>query len=233
MKFRCPCGEKEMNIADEKLPASGVMRFPCPVCKKAIVLDPANAPAPARFEDAPPAASPGVPAAAPPGVAPAPVAAARPGAEGAWSVAQEGPPLEPEMIPHGVKAALVAVSDPRWQQAAAAFFRDRGYYLLEETGPSMAVRKLLINAVDAALVEGSAPWQPVVTEIIRRPGLKRRETCLMVLGEAKSLDSYAAFLLGADWVVNQGDIERAGEVLGEILARQEASREPWVQAEPT
>lgn len=250
MKFRCPCGEKEMNIADERLPATGDLRFPCPVCTKIILLDPAQAPSPARFED-PAQAAPagGMPSVAFPGAASAASTAMAslgaslappPPADGYATAppaasrgeARDGPALEPEMIPHGVKAALVAVTDPAWRRAALGFFRERGYHCLEETDPALAVAKLRINAVDAALVEDLPAWQPVLAEITGRPGLKRRETCLTVTGRAKSLDSYAAFLMGADWVVNQGDVERAVELLGEILARQEASREPWVLAEP-
>ena len=246
MKFRCPCGEKEMNIADERLPATGTMRFPCPVCKKPIVLDPVQPHAPASFEST----TPGAPVAA----AGVPLASAQGGAQAAASLAtgqagrqgggqpastvlpeapEESPALEPEMIPHGTKAALTAVTDPRWRQAAAVFFRDRGYYLIEETDPAVAVAKLLINAVDAALVEGSPLWQPVLDEITLRPGLKRRETCLIVTGNAKSMDSYAAFLLGADWVLHAEDVGRATELLGEMLARQEAAQEPWRLAETT
>lgn len=267
MKFRCPCGEKEMNIADEKLPALGTMRFPCPVCRKTIVLDPAQAQNPARFEDEAPdapvaqqetplsspsaaapsgaggatqTASPIDPSASPQATTPASVATlqhapqsvSQPAPSSApLKTSQDTPALEPEMIPHGMKAALVAISDQRWRQASAAFFRDHGFYLLEEADPAIAVQKLLINAVDVALVDGSATWQPVREEITRRPGLKRRETCLMVVGSARSMDSYAAFLQGADWMVSTEDVGRAGELLGEMLARQEAAREPWTLAE--
>ncbi len=247
MKFRCPCGEKEMNIADEKLPADGRMSFPCPVCKKVILLDSARTPDPARFEDegaggAAPSSTPspssaGQQAAAQ--AAPAQTVASATStapsnggaAPSAPALGQPPAALEPEMIPHGAKAALVAVSDPSWLRVAAGFFRDKGYYLLEEADPTLAAQKLLINAVDVALVEETAAWQPVLTEITRRPGLKRRETCLIVIGAAKSLDSYAAFLLGADWTLFEGDVDRAEELLGEMLARQEDAREPWRLAE--
>lgn len=141
----------------------------------------------------------------------------------------EKPALEPEMIPYGVKAVLVCLDAGPWRDGARAYFAAQGYYLMDEPDEELAAAKARLNALDVVLAgQGKAA---LLAELHGRPGLRRRETALFIVGDFASLDSWAAFSSAADWVLGQGDAPRAAELLTEALKRQEASREPWRLAE--
>jgi hypothetical protein len=144
-------------------------------------------------------------------------------------VSQPDTAIEPDMIPYGMKAALLCLEDGPWRAGAAAFFRELGYYLMDEPDPARAAARLRLNAVDAVVL-GEAMAAPL-EEMHQRPGLKRRETALFLVGAGPSLDAWAAFVSGADWTLAQADAPRCAELLAEALKRQDASREPWRLAE--
>lgn len=139
------------------------------------------------------------------------------------------PVVEPEMIPYGMKAALLCLDPGPWRDGARAYLAGQGYYLLDEPDADTASAKARLNALDVVLAgQGKAA---LLAELHGRPGLRRRETALFIVGDFASLDSWAAFSSAADWVLGQGDAPRAAELLTEALKRQEASREPWRLAE--
>ena len=137
--------------------------------------------------------------------------------------------IEPDMIPYGMKAALLCLEDGPWRAGAAAFFKDLGYYLMDEPDPARAAARLRLNAVDAVVL-GENMRAPL-TEMHARPGLRRREAALFVVGSAPSLDAWAAFVSGADWTLAEGDAPKCAELLSEALKRQDGMREPWRLAE--
>jgi hypothetical protein len=144
-------------------------------------------------------------------------------------MSEQQPAIEPEMIPFGMKAALLCLDPGPWLDGAKAYFASEGYYLIDEPDPVRAAAKLKLNAVDAAVCgENKAE---ALEEMNVRPGLRRRETALFVVGAGASLDAWAAFVSGADWVLSEADASRGRELLSEALKRQEASREPWKLAE--
>jgi hypothetical protein len=143
--------------------------------------------------------------------------------------AQQQPAIEPEMIPYGMKAALICLDEGPWREGARAYFAGQGYYLMDEPDPEPAAARLRLNAVDA--VVAGAGKAAALQEMHARPGLRRRETVLFVVGEYSSLDAWAAFASGADWVLSEADAGRCPELLAEALKRQEAAREPWRLAE--
>lgn len=140
--------------------------------------------------------------------------------------------VEPEMIPYGVKVALLCLDQGPWLSGAREYFKAQGHYLIEEPDAALAAVKLRLNAVDVALV-GAAKAE-ALEEIHSRPGLRRRDSALFVVHGADgppSLDAWAAFASGADWVLAESDAAKAAELLTEALKRQEAQREPWRMAE--
>ncbi|KAF0233254.1 MAG: hypothetical protein FD177_1885 [Desulfovibrionaceae bacterium] len=137
--------------------------------------------------------------------------------------------IEPDMIPYGMKAALLCLEDGPWRAGAAAFFKDLGYYLMDEPDPARAAAKLRLNAVDAVVL-GETMRDPLA-EMHARPGLRRREAALFLVGAAPSLDAWAAFVSGADWTLAEADAPRCAELLAEALKRQDGMREPWRLAE--
>lgn len=137
--------------------------------------------------------------------------------------------IEPDMIPYGMKAALLCLDNGPWRAGAAAFFRDLGYYLMDEPDPARAAAKLRLNAVDAVVL-GENMREPL-EEMHARPGLRRREAALFLVGAAPSLDAWAAFVSGADWTLAEADASRCAELLAEALKRQDGMREPWRLAE--
>lgn len=139
------------------------------------------------------------------------------------------PVVEPEMIPYGMKAALLCLDPGPWRDGARAYLAGQGYYLLDEPDADTASAKARLNALDVVLTQ--ADKAALLAEMLARPGLKRRETALCVVGRFQSLDSWAAFALAADWVLGEADASRAGELLAEALKRQDAAREPWRLAE--
>ena len=144
-------------------------------------------------------------------------------------MSEQLPAIEPEMIPYGMKAALLCLDPGPWRDAAKAYFTAEGYYLMDEPDPVRAAAKFKLNAVDVAVC-GEKKTE-ALEEMNARPGLRRRETALFVVGAQASLDAWAAFASGADWVVAETDAPRARELFSEALKRQEASREPWRLAE--
>lgn len=137
--------------------------------------------------------------------------------------------VEPEMIPYGMKVALVCLDDGPWRAGALSFFKERGYYLIDEPDAKIAAAKLRLNATDA-VVAGQAKAE-ALAEMHERPGLRRRDTALFVVGGTPSLDAWAAFASGADWVLSDADAGKCAVLLDEALKRHEASREPWRMAE--
>jgi hypothetical protein len=144
-------------------------------------------------------------------------------------VSQPDTAIEPDMIPYGMKAALLCLADGPWRAGAATFFKDLGYYLMDEPDPTRAAAKLRLNAVDAVVL-GEDMREPL-EEMHARPGLRRREAALFLVGDAPSLDAWAAFVSGADWTLAQADAPKCAELLGEALKRQNGMREPWRLAE--
>ncbi len=141
----------------------------------------------------------------------------------------EKPVIEPEMIPYGMKAALVCLDAGAWRDACAGYFKREGYYLIDEPDDATAAAKLRLNALDVVVADPGKT--EAMAEMNARPGLRRRESALFLIGDFKSLDSWSAFSTGADWVLAAGDTGRADEFLSEALKRHEASREPWKLAE--
>ncbi|MBI4805774.1 MAG: hypothetical protein HY795_11125 [Desulfovibrio sp.] len=139
------------------------------------------------------------------------------------------PAIEPELIPYGMKAALVCLEDGPWRDGAKAYFTQQGYYLMDEPDSAVAAAKLKLNSLDV-VVAGEAKTE-ALGEMNSRPGLRRRETTLFVVGAQPSMDAWAAFQSGADWVLNTADASRCAELLTEALKRQEAQREPWKLAQ--
>jgi hypothetical protein len=142
---------------------------------------------------------------------------------------QQRPALEPEMIPHGMKSALICLDEGPWREAARAYLSGRGYHLMDEPDPETAAARLRLNAVDA--VVASEDKTAALQEMHERPGLRRRETVLFLVGAFASLDPWAAFASGADWVLAEADAPRCPELMAEAFKRQEALREPWRLAE--
>lgn len=135
------------------------------------------------------------------------------------------PAIEPELIPYGMKTALVCLDPGPWRDAAKAYFAREGFYLMDEQDPSVAAARLKLNSVDVVVADEAKT--EALEEMHSRPGLRRRETALFVIGGQPSMDSWAAFQAGADWVLNVADAGRCAELFTEALKRQEASREPW------
>lgn len=139
------------------------------------------------------------------------------------------PVIEPEMIPYGMKAALVCLDAGPWREACAGYFKREGYYLVDEPDGGTTAAKLRLNALDVVVAD--AGKAEALAEMHARPGIRRRESALFLVGDFKSLDSWAAFAAGADWVLAKDDAPKAAELLSEALKRHEASREPWKLAE--
>jgi len=143
-------------------------------------------------------------------------------------MSEQQPAYEPELIPYGVKVALLCLDPGPWRDSARAYFGSQSYYLMDEPDPAGAAARLRLNAVDVVVAADSK--KEALEELHARPGLKRRETTLFVVGPQPSLDSWAAFQTGADWMLSAGDANRGEELISEALKRQEAQREPWVLA---
>ena len=135
------------------------------------------------------------------------------------------PAIEPELIPYGMKTALLCLDAGPWRDGAKAYFTQQGYYLMDEPDPAVAAAKLKLNSLDV-VVAGETKTE-ALEEMHSRPGIRRRETALFVVGAQPNLDSWTAFQSGADWVLNTDEAGRCAEFLTEALKRQEAQREPW------
>ncbi|NJB66901.1 putative Zn finger-like uncharacterized protein [Desulfobaculum xiamenense] len=192
MQVTCSECHKTLNIADEKIPAGGRFSVKCPQCGQKIVVDAAAAGA---------------------SVPPPTHAAPPPYPEPAQPIL-DLPTVEPDMFPPGSKVAFLYVADGAFHSAAEAWFGANGYHVSTSSDELEAIAKLRLNSYDIVLVEEGDAAKRLLSEISRWPGHKRRAINYVLLGtRAKSLDPNLAFQNGANFYMNTGDRDKAGDLL--------------------
>jgi hypothetical protein len=218
MRFLCPCGKKELNIPDDKVPNAPRFALKCPLCQKRMVVDLSGAAPRAFFPEeakAPGATAPSEPAAP---AAPPAKAAAMPAAL---------PAVEPDAFPPGAKVAFVRLDDPAWRTAAETFLREKGFHSSEASEPLVGVAKLRLNHYDVIFLADEPGAAPLLEEISSWPGLRRRGVNLVLVGrEGKSLQPDVAFQKAANAYLCTDDAARAGELFGEALTAYEIHYRP-------
>ena len=205
MRFLCACGEKEINIPDEKVPAVPKFALKCPFCQKKLVVERQGDTVKASFAE------------------PVPAAPAAP-------VAQEPqlPAVEPDVFPPGSTTAFLELDDAAWRTAAEEVFKAKGIYYSEAAETLAGVAKLRLNNYQVILVEDCEDCAPLLAEISSWPGLKRKGVNVVMIGDAApSMQPNIAFEKSVNFYLNHADGGRAKELIAECLAGYELYYRPF------
>jgi hypothetical protein len=204
MRFLCACGEKEINIPDDKVPAVPKFALKCPFCQKKLVVERQGDSFKASFAEAP--AAPAAPVAQAPQL----------------------PAVEPDVFPPGSTTAFLEVDDAAWRSVAEDIFKARGIFYSEAAETPVGVAKLRLNNYQVILVEDNQDCMPLLQEISSWPGLKRKGVnVIMIGGAAPSMQPNIAFEKSVNFYLNHADGSRAKELIEECLAGYELYYRPF------
>jgi len=212
MRFLCACGEKEINIPDEKVPQVPKFGLKCPFCQKRMVVERNGEGLKATFAEAP---------------APAPAAPAAP-----EPPEPKLPAVEPDVFPPGSTSAFLEVGDAAWRSAAEELCKAKGIYYSEAAETLEGVAKLRLNNYQVILMEDGEESALLLKEISAWPGIKRKGVNVVMIGDAApSMQPNIAFEKSVNFYLNQADGGRAMELLGECLAGYELYYRPFAMVD--
>lgn len=204
MQFTCPCGQKELSIPEDKLPAADVFALKCPHCDKKVRVDKAD---PSRVTSTfaePQAEQATAGAPAEPTAPPAPTAPPVPPV----------PTVEPDNFPPGAKVAFLMLADGGWKNAAESFFKAKDYEVSTADDPAVALQKVRLNDYDVVVTDNTS----LLDGLGELPGLKRRSLNVMAVAEGgESQDSQKAFTLGVNSFLAVSDSGKAQSLLEDGL----------------
>jgi len=146
MRFLCACGEKEINIPDEKIPQVPKFGVKCPFCQKKMIVERTGDGLKAIFAE-PPAPAPAAPPAAPEPPEP------------------KLPAVDPDVFPPGSTSAFLEVHDAAWRSAAEELCKARGIYTSVAEETLVGVAKLRLNNYQVILMEDGEESAPLLKEI--------------------------------------------------------------------
>ncbi|MEW5772074.1 MAG: hypothetical protein AB1916_00995 [Thermodesulfobacteriota bacterium] len=208
MRFLCACGEKEINIPDEKVPQVPKFALKCPFCQKKLVVERVGDSLRSSFAEQP--APPPPPQAQEPKL----------------------PAVEPDVFPPGSTSAFMELDDAAWRSAAEDIFKSKGIFYSEADETLVGVAKLRLNSYQVILIEDNEDCAPLLKEINSWPGLKRKGVnVVMVGGAAPSMQPSIAFEKSVNYYLNHADAGRAKELLEECLAGYDLYYRPFAMAE--
>lgn len=200
MRFTCSNCQNELNIPDDKLPATPRFKIKCPHCHERVILE--------KNREALGPMAPDLS-----GEHEEPEDSAY--AEDMHSSESR---LEPEIFPPGARIIFLALESQRWLEEARNFFQEMGYYESRAKDVTEAIMKLRLNDYHVLLLEDTPKYQPLLTEIGSWPGIKRREINVVLIGEhAQSLDPQIAFRKGINTYINAHELERGHDLFGLAL----------------
>lgn len=198
MRTACPNCEKQLLIADEKIPPEASFRLICPECKQ-------------PFTVSLPKAGTGMGKAS--------------GTDSSPDIAS---PPEPDFFPPGAKIALLVLRDQTWTKSLQGLLKDQGLHVTAMDDPKQALSKLKVNAYDLVILEDSAWSRPVLLQIHSWPGSKRRKTNVALLGvETKSLHPGDSFRKGVDFYFHSQDHAQARGLLRAAMEEFDAAYQAW------
>ncbi len=197
MKFMCACGQKELNIPDDKLPEAKRFAIKCPYCQKKMVVE--------RHDDNTATAT-----FAEPQQTQAPAAPKR--------ETLTLPVIEPEVFPPGSKVAFIDVHTESWCTKAELFFRQEGYEISVSEDSLEAVAKLRLNRYDVLLVEDCEDCKLLQDEVASWPGHRRRALNYILVGpNGKSMHPDVAFERGVNFYLNSAEADKGEQLLKAAL----------------
>ena len=197
MKFMCACGQKELNIPDEKLPEAKRFAIKCPYCQKKMVVDRHNDnTATATFAEPQKTQAPA----------------------GPKRETLKLPAIEPEVFPPGAKVAFIDLHNDAWRPKAEALFKQEGYEISVSEDPLEAVAKLRLNHYDVLVVEDCEDCKLILGEVASWSGHRRRTLNYIMVGpDGKSMHPDVAFERGVNFYLNSGEADKAEQLLKSAL----------------
>lgn len=196
MEITCEHCNATLNIPDEKIPKSQVVRISCPKCKSKISIDTGIHRANPEQEESD-----------------------RESKESAYSY---GDYSEDEALgahEEGVKLALVLDPDPESSGKTGSEIEQLGYHCIAAANTRDAVGKMRFHLFDLVILcEGfdgqNLDNSPILNYLNNISMADRRKIFVALMGERfKSMDNLMAFAMSANAVVNPKDTDRLSAML--------------------
>ncbi|RQD64529.1 response regulator [Desulfonatronovibrio magnus] len=139
--------------------------------------------------------------------------------------------VEPDFFPPGSNVCFICLTEADTAKNLQTIFKEQGYLTTGAASVSTAVQKLRLNQYQCIVLEDRPDFKPIYDEIKTWPGNIRRDINLILIGsDAPSLHQQKAFIAGANFFINKGDLERMKELINQALKGYEDYYQPWNQA---
>ena len=127
--------------------------------------------------------------------------------------------LESAFLDPGDNTALVCVDHEQYQKIVVPQLIDLGYKVHLGLSEEDVVLKLQTNSYDVVVIyenfkESTLQTNPILCEITREPGARRREHFVVLLSHGLATnDTMTAFVQSVDQIINTGDLANFKPVL--------------------
>ncbi len=128
-----------------------------------------------------------------------------------------------EMVEDGIKTALLCTADPARSEKMEQLLRQLDFYVSASPTAALALNKLRNNRYDLILLdelfEAEQQADNLVLHHIQFLPMHARRQFFMCLisNEMTSMDHFAAFRIGADLILNAGDLDKIKIILVRAL----------------
>lgn len=198
MRLNCPHCDRQLSVADEKIPSGQRFKLVCPQCNKPFTVEPESIGTPSGTNTMPSAPS------------------THPTAE------------EIDFYPPGAKIAFVFVRDPEWNAALVSSLAEQGYHLAVPGGPAEALRKIDSAAYALVFIDHAPHGAEVLQRVQGWSGIQRRGVNVVLIGdEAKSLHPDTSFRNGVNWYLHRSDVADVPRLVRTVIDGYEETYKMW------
>lgn len=198
MRLNCPHCDRQLSVADGKIPSGQRFKLVCPQCNKPFTVEPESVNAP-FVANTPPSAHP-----------PSPTLE------------------ETDFYPPGAKIAFVFVHDPEWNAALTSSLSKQGYHLAVPGDTAEAIRKIDAAAYELVFIDHAPHGAEVLQRVHGWPGILRRGVNVVLIGgEAKSLHPDVSFRNGVNWYLHKNDVADVPRLVRTVIDGYEETYKMW------
>ncbi|WP_031386296.1 MJ0042-type zinc finger domain-containing protein [Desulfonatronum thiodismutans] len=198
MRLNCPHCDRQLSVADDKIPSGQRFKLVCPQCNKPFTVEPDSV-GTTSDTNTPPSVPPSAPTAD-----------------------------ETDFYPPGAKIAFAFVRDPEWNAALTSSLGEQGYHLAVPGDTAEAIRKIDAAAYELVFIDHAPHGAEVLQRVHGWPGGQRRGVNVVLIGgEAKSLHPDASFRNGVNWYLHQNDVADVPRLVRTVIDGYEETSKMW------